>query len=117
MYRSCYMWRYWFIYWHGYSILDRNIVSKVEITARTCILGCTDIPQVQYIRIGENLQVKEKEVREMTPEEQLTYIPKTEEEKIAKEVIEFLRHKKLPVWQVKTILSRASSLVEWEKLK
>ena len=47
----------------------------------------------------------------------LTYKPKTEEEKIAQEVIEFLRLKKLPIWQVKEVLAKASNLAEWEKLK
>lgn len=49
--------------------------------------------------------------------ELLTYVPKTEEEKVAQEVIEFLRPKNLPVWQVKEILAKASNLAEWEKLK
>ena len=53
----------------------------------------------------------------MAQEKKLTYIPKTEEEKVAKEVIEFLRPKKLSVWQVKTVLAKAGDLVEWEKLK
>lgn len=53
----------------------------------------------------------------MVPEKPLTYIPKTEEDKIAKEVIEFLRPKKLSVWQVKEVLTKASNLVEWEKLE
>lgn len=53
----------------------------------------------------------------MASEKQLTYIPKTEEDIIAKEVIEFLRSKELPVWQVKTVLAKASDLAEWEKLK
>lgn len=47
----------------------------------------------------------------------LTYEPKAEEEKIAKEVIEFLRPKELPLWQVKEVLAKASSIAEWEKLK
>lgn len=50
-------------------------------------------------------------------EEQLKYVPKTEEEKIAREVIEFLRPKELPLWQVKEILAKASNMAEWEKLK
>lgn len=53
----------------------------------------------------------------MASEKQLTYMPKTGEEKIAKEVIEFLRPKELPIWQVKMVLAKASNLAEWEKLK
>lgn len=49
--------------------------------------------------------------------EQLTYVPKTEEEKIAKEVIEFLRPKELPIWQIKEVLDKARNLAEWTKLK
>lgn len=49
--------------------------------------------------------------------EQLTYVPKEKVDEIAKEVIDFLRPKELPIWQVKDALIRASKLVEWEKLK
>lgn len=57
-----------------------------------------------------------KEVSEEMAE-QLTYLPKTEEEKIAKELIEFLRPKELPLWQVKEVLAQARNMAEWEKLK
>lgn len=69
-------------------------------------------------RIPDTSLVKEraKEVSD-TMAEQLTYVPKTEEEKIAREVIEFLRPKELPLWQVKEILAKASNMAEWEKLK
>lgn len=50
-------------------------------------------------------------------EEKLTYAPKTEEDRIAMEVLEFLRAKELPIWQVKEVLTKAKNLADWEKLK
>jgi len=47
----------------------------------------------------------------------LEYEPKNEIIKIAREVIDFLRPKELPVWQVKEVLSSAAKLADWEKLK
>ena len=38
-------------------------------------------------------------------------------EKIALEVLDFLRPKELPIWQVKEILVVAARLSEWQKLK
>lgn len=49
--------------------------------------------------------------------EKLKYTPKSELDKVAAEVIDFLRPKELPVWQVKDVLSRAKELAEWQTLK
>lgn len=49
--------------------------------------------------------------------EKLEYVPKSELGPIAREVLDFLRPKELPIWQIKEILAEASRLVEWEKLK
>ena len=49
--------------------------------------------------------------------EQLTYAPKEEMDKIAMEVLEFLRPRHLTVWQVKDVMKRAIRLAEWEKMK
>lgn len=49
--------------------------------------------------------------------EKLEYTPKEELSKAAQEVIDFLRPKELPVWQVKEVLREAIKLAEWEKLK
>lgn len=68
------------------------------------------------ITIGE-MKLDEILVKVEKKEEQLTYVPKTEEEKIAIEVIDFLRPKELPLWQVKEILAKASNMAELEKLK
>lgn len=49
--------------------------------------------------------------------EKLEYTPKEELSKAAQGVIDFLRPKELPVWQVKEVLREAIKLAEWEKLK
>lgn len=49
--------------------------------------------------------------------EQLTYAHKEEMDKIAQEVLEFLRPRHLPIWQVKDVMKRAIRLAEWEKMK
>lgn len=50
-------------------------------------------------------------------EERLVYAPKTEMTPIAREVIEFLRPKELPIWQIKEVLNEAKRLADWEILK
>lgn len=50
-------------------------------------------------------------------EKELTYAPKEELDEIAKEVIEFLRPKKLPIWKINKVLTIAKDLIEWEKMK
>ena len=47
----------------------------------------------------------------------LEYEPKSELEDLAVEVLEFLRPKELPIWQVKEGLSTAMRLAEWQTLK
>lgn len=49
--------------------------------------------------------------------DRLEYAPRSELEPIAQEVLDFLRPKELPIWQIKEILAEASRLAEWEKLK
>ena len=49
--------------------------------------------------------------------DRLTYAPKSEMEVIAQEVLEFLRPKELPIWQIKDILNEAKRLADWEILK
>ena len=56
----------------------------------------------------------EKEVKGM---DRLTYVPKSELGPIAREVLDFLRPKELPIWQIKEILAEASRLADWEILK
>lgn len=50
-------------------------------------------------------------------EERLTYAPKSEMEPIAREVLEFLRPKELPIWQIKEVLNEAKRLADWGILK
>jgi len=47
----------------------------------------------------------------------LTYKPKEELDGIAQEVLDFLRPKELPIWQVKEVFKRASRFAEYEKMK
>lgn len=47
----------------------------------------------------------------------LEYEPKDVLDSTAQEVLDFLRPKELPIWQVKEVLMRASRLAEYEKLK
>lgn len=47
----------------------------------------------------------------------MTYAPKSELTPIAQEVLDLLRPKTLPIWQVKEILSEARRLADWEILK
>lgn len=47
----------------------------------------------------------------------LTYEPKEELQKIAMEVLEFLRPRHLPIWQVKEVMTYAKEFAEWEKMK
>ena len=44
-------------------------------------------------------------------------LTKQEAEKIAFEVLDFLKPRELPIWQVKEILATAIRLSEWEILK
>ena len=54
----------------------------------------------------------------VTPmEDKLTYAPKSELTPIAQEVLDLLRTKELPVWQVKEILTEARRLADWAILK
>ena len=54
----------------------------------------------------------------MTPvEDKLTYALKSELTPIAQEVLDLLRPKALPIWQIKEILSEARRLADWEILK
>lgn len=50
-------------------------------------------------------------------DELLTYVPRMEMEPIAREVLEFLRPKELPIWQIKEVLNEAKRLADWEVLK
>ena len=47
----------------------------------------------------------------------LTYAPKSEMVPIAQEVLDLLRPKMLPIWQIKEILAEARRLADWEILK
>lgn len=50
-------------------------------------------------------------------EDKLAYAPKSELTPIAQEVLDLLRSKELPVWQVREILSEARKLADWAILK
>ncbi len=47
----------------------------------------------------------------------LPYVTKTEEDEIAQEIIDLLKTKSLPIWQVKDVLSKAKQLADWQTLK
>lgn len=47
----------------------------------------------------------------------LEYEPKGELDRAAKEVLDFLQPKELPIWQVKEILALASRFAEYTKMK
>lgn len=49
--------------------------------------------------------------------ERMEYAPKGELEDIARELLDFLRPKELPVWQVKEVLDCAKQYVDYTKLK
>lgn len=49
--------------------------------------------------------------------ERYEYVTKGEIPEMAREVLDFLRSKELPIWQVKEVLKEAMRLADWEKLK
>ena len=57
-------------------------------------------------------QTETKEVNAM-PGEETKRLEKAELKSIAKEVMELLRPKRLPVWQVKEVLRYAMNLADW----
>lgn len=59
--------------------------------------------------------VDRREVRKM--DRKLEYVANDEIDDIAQDIIDFLRPKELPIWQVKEALSAAAKLAEWEVLK
>ena len=49
--------------------------------------------------------------------EKMEYVPKSDLCNEARAVLNFLRPKELPIWQIKEILAEAARLSEWEPLK
>ena len=47
----------------------------------------------------------------------LEYEPNSVLDGLAIEVLELLRPKGLPIWQIKEVLNKASERIEWETLK
>ena len=81
-------------------------------------MGCTLEPKYKIPvppSMGQSVPSDRKEVRKM--DRKLEYIPRDDVDDIAQNIIDFLRPKELPIWQVKEALSAAAKLAEWEALK
>lgn len=72
---------------------------------------------IEAIPIRENDRVVGREVKDGHVVARPECATREELREIGQELLEFLRQKKLPIWQVKEILRRAGTLVDWEPLK
>lgn len=67
--------------------------------------------------IYENNQAVGREVKDGRVVTHPECATKEELREMAQELLEFLRPKKLAIWQVKEVLRRAENMVDWEPLK
>lgn len=72
---------------------------------------------IESIPIRENNKAVGREVKDGHVVARPECATREELREIVQELLEFLRPKKMPIWQVKEVLRRAGTMVDWEPLK